>query len=84
MTKAKRGTKCHTIFMICYRVEDTPAGMNECSPTGVAREWFTTFNAAQRRLRKLGLSDECDLKTVEAPKSKVQLVEWLNSYAAIG
>jgi hypothetical protein len=76
MKNTKRGSKCHTVFMIYYREEDTP--------TGVTREWFTTFNAAQRRLRKLKLSDESDVKIIEAPKSKVRLVEWLNSYAAIG
>lgn len=65
-----------TLYMISYREEDTPSG--------VTREWFTTFNKAAKRLRQLKLSDSEEVKVMEVPKTKVGLAEWLNIYAEIG
>lgn len=65
-----------TLYMISYREEDTPSG--------VTREWFTTFNKAMRRLRQLKLADSETVKVMEIPRTKVGLVEWLNIYAEIG
>jgi hypothetical protein len=37
-----------------------------------------------RRLRQLKLSDSQQVYVREVPKTKVGLVDWLNSYARIG
>jgi hypothetical protein len=65
-----------TLYMISYHEEDTPSG--------ITQEWFTTFNKAMRRLRQLKLSDSQQVYVREVPKTKVGLVDWLNSYARIG
>jgi hypothetical protein len=65
-----------TLYMIAYHEEDTPSG--------VVREWFTTFNKAMRRLRQLKLSDSEEVKVLEAERTKVGLVEFLNVYGKIG
>lgn len=61
----------HTIYMISYHEEDTPSG--------VTREWFTTLNKADKRLRQLKLTDSERVNVVEVPKTKIGLVEWLNT-----
>jgi hypothetical protein len=66
----------HTIYMISYHEEDTPSG--------VAREWFTTFNKADKRLRQLKLTDSERVNVVEVPKTKIGLVEWLNTHGSNG
>jgi hypothetical protein len=65
-----------TVYMISYHEEDTPSG--------VVREWFTTFNKAMKRLRQLKLSDSHEVKVIEAERTKVGLVEFLNDYGKIG
>jgi hypothetical protein len=65
-----------TLYVISYLEEDTPSG--------VTKEWFTTFNKAMRRLRQLKLSDSEEVKVIECPRTKVGLVEWLNTYAKVG
>lgn len=65
-----------TLYMISYHEEDTPSG--------IAREWFTTFNKAGRRLRQLKLSDSEKVEVFEVPRTKVGLAEWLNIYAVNG
>jgi hypothetical protein len=65
-----------TLYMISYHEEDTPSG--------VIREWFTTFNKAMRRLRQLKLSDSHEVKVIEAERTKVGLVAFLNVYGKIG
>jgi hypothetical protein len=68
--------KTTTLYMISYHEEDTPSG--------VIREWFTTFNKAMRRLRQLKLSDSEEVRVLEVPRTKVGLAEWLNTYAKSG
>lgn len=68
--------KTTTLYMISYHEEDTPSG--------VIREWFTTFNKAMRRLRQLKLSDSEEVRVMEVPRTKVGLAEWLNTYAKEG
>lgn len=65
-----------TLYMIDYHEEDTPSG--------VTREWFTTFNKAMKRLRQLKLSDSEKVNVIEVPRTKVGLTEWLNRHARIG
>lgn len=65
-----------TLYMISYHEEDTPSG--------IVREWFTTFNKAMRRLRQLKLSDSETVEVMEVPRTKVGLAEWLNTYAKEG
>jgi hypothetical protein len=65
-----------TLYMISYSEEDTPSG--------VTREWFTTFNKAMKRLRKLKLSDSNQVNVIEAERTKVGLAEFLNNYARNG
>jgi hypothetical protein len=65
-----------TLYMISYHDEDTPSG--------VTREWFTTFNKAMRRLRQLKLSDSERVYIREVPRTKVGLAEWLNTHAKVG
>jgi hypothetical protein len=65
-----------TLYMISYHEEDTPSG--------ITREWFTTFNKAMRRLRQLKMSDGQTVRILEVPRTKVGLVEWLNVYAKVG
>lgn len=65
-----------TLFMIAYHEEDTPSGIN-C-------EWFTTFNKAMKRLRQLKLSDGHSVNVIEAERTKVGLVEFLNNYGKNG
>lgn len=65
-----------TLYMISYHEED--------APSGIKREWFTTFNKAMRRLRQLGMSDSESVLVREVPRTKVGLVEWLNIHADIG
>jgi hypothetical protein len=68
--------KTTTLYMINYHEEDTPSG--------ITKEWFTTFNKAMRRLRQLKLSDCKEVNIIECPRTKVGLVEWLNTHAKIG
>ncbi len=65
-----------TLYMISYHEEDTPSG--------IAREWFTTFNKAMRRLRQLKLSDSEKVHVIEFARTKVGLAEFLNTYATVG
>jgi len=65
-----------TLYMISYHEEDTPSG--------ITQEWFTTFNKAMRRLRQLKLSDSERVHVYEVPRTRVELVEWLNEHAKIG
>ena len=65
-----------TLYMIAYHEEDTPSG--------ITREWFTTFNKAMRRLRQLGLSDSNEVNVIEAERTKVGLASFLNTYGKIG
>ena len=65
-----------TLYMISYHEEDTPSG--------IVREWFTTFNKAMKRLRQLKLSDSETVQVFEVPRTKVGLAEWLNTYAKEG
>jgi len=65
-----------TLYMIFYHEEDTPSG--------VTREWFTTFNKAMRRLRQLKLSDSHEVRVIEAERTKVGLAKFLNVYAKNG
>jgi hypothetical protein len=65
-----------TLYMISYHEEDTPSG--------ITVEWFTTFNKAMRRLRQLKLSDTQKVNVIECPRTKLGLVDWLNTYAKVG
>jgi hypothetical protein len=65
-----------TLYMISYHEEDTPSG--------ITKEWFTTFNKAMKRLRQLKLSDSHEVRVIEAERTKVGLVEFLNVYGKIG
>ena len=65
-----------TLYMIAYHEEDTPSG--------VTREWFTTFNKAMKRLRQLKLSDSHEVNVIEAERTKVGLAAFLNVYGRIG
>ena len=65
-----------TLYMIAYHEEDTPSG--------ITREWFTTFNKAMRRLRQLGLSDSNEVNVIEAERTKVGLASFLNHYGKNG
>lgn len=65
-----------TLYMISYHEED--------SPSGTTCEWFTTFNKAMRRLRQLKLSDSHSVNVIEAERTKVGLVWFLNTYGKNG
>ena len=76
MTDDETMPNSHTLYMIEYHEED--------SPSGVTREWFTTFNKGLKRLRQLKLMDEASVKTVDIPKAKIRLCTWLNSIGKVG
>lgn len=65
-----------TLYMISYHEEDTPSG--------IVREWFTTFNKAMKRLRQLKLSDSHEIRVKDVPRTKVGLAEFLNAYGKNG
>ena len=65
-----------TIYMIAHHEEE--------SPSGWTHEWHTTFNKAMKRLRELKLSDSLEIRVIDVPRTKIGLVEWLNTHAGIG
>ncbi len=71
MTDDETMPNSHTLYTIEYEDKE--------SPSGVTREWFTTFTKGLRRLRQLKLMDETSVKTVDIPKAKIRLCTWLNS-----
>ena len=74
--KGEAIVRATTLYRIRYHEEDTPSG--------VTTEWFTTFTKAAKRLRRLGLGDECKIWPVEVQRTRTGLVEFLNVEARIG
>jgi hypothetical protein len=64
-----------TLYRICYHAEDTPSGF--------VQEWFSTWTKAMRRLRQLGLADECEVRVTDVPRTRLALAEFLNAHANV-
>lgn len=65
-----------TLYCVRYHAKDTPSG--------IVQEWFTTRDKAMRRLRQLGLADECEVRMTDVPCTRLAFAEFRNTRANNG